>query len=150
MSAFPPIAALVPHAPPMLLLDAVTLHEPGRVRCAARVRPDWPFVEDGRVEAVVALEVMAQAVAAFAGLSGRAEGQAPRLGMLLGTRALELAVPHLSVGDALTVEAQHVFSDEALGTFRCTVERAGPAGPERVAEATLNVYQHDGVSPFPT
>jgi predicted hotdog family 3-hydroxylacyl-ACP dehydratase len=155
VSAFPPVAELVPHAAPMLLLDAVTCHEPGHARCLVALREDSPFVEGGRVGAIVAIEYMAQAVAAYAGLQGRAAGQPPRIGLLLGTRELRLLVRDLAAGDVLDVDVRHVFGDAQLGTFQCTVERrpppgAGPAAPELVAAATLNVFQHDGASPFPT
>ncbi|OFX22594.1 MAG: hypothetical protein A2V77_18990 [Anaeromyxobacter sp. RBG_16_69_14] len=136
MSDLPPIDELVPHSRPMILLDEVVAHEPDRVRCRLWLRPDSLFVSEGRVRAVIALEYMAQAVAAYAGLRARAAGVPVRIGFLLGTRELRLEIDHFDVGDELLVEAVHVWGDEQLGSFLCTVLRGAVA----VATATLNVY----------
>ena len=86
MTTFPPIEALVPHKPPMLLLDRVLSYSTDYVSCEVEIRVDSPFVRDGVVPAIVGLEYMAQCVAAFAGLSARHKGEAPRIGFLLGSR----------------------------------------------------------------
>ena len=143
MTALPPIAEVLPHAAPMILLDEVLSSEPERTRCALTLRPGSPFVRDGRVAAVVAIEYMAQAVAAHSGLKARAEGRAPSLGFLLGTRELRLEVEHLRVGDRVEVEVERVFGDAQLGSFRCRAWRGG----EALAEAVLNVYQSEGGEP---
>ena len=147
----PPIAEVVPHAPPMLLLDEVLSWAPGRARCGLTLRPDSPFVQAGRVRAVVALEYMGQAMAALAGLEARAAGQPPRVGLLLGTRELALSVGHLAVGDALEVDVERLHEDGNAAQFRGTVLRTGAV----VATAVLSVYLPDapagtgGVAPLP-
>jgi predicted hotdog family 3-hydroxylacyl-ACP dehydratase len=146
MSALPPIAEVLPHAAPMILLDEVLEYGPGRILCGVRLRADSPFVADGRAAAVVTLEYMAQAVAAYAGMKGRAAGEPPHIGFLLGARELSLSVPHLQVGDLLRVDVEHVFGDEQLGSFSCSVTRDG----QRIARALLFVYLHDGTGPLPT
>ena len=135
MSALPRLDELVPHAPPMLLLDELLEAGPGFARCAVRLREDSPFVENGRVRALWALEYMGQAAAALAGLEARAKGSRPRNGFLLGTRELTLAVPSFEVGDELLVEVVEEYRDDRLSSFRGRVRRAG----ETVAEAVLNV-----------
>jgi predicted hotdog family 3-hydroxylacyl-ACP dehydratase len=124
----------------MILLDEMVDFAPGRARCAVRLRPDSPFLENGRVRAVVAVEYMAQAVAAYAGMCSHQDGKPPSIGFLLGTRELTLAVDFFQAGDALAVDVEHVFGDDQLGSFRCSVRR----GDEIVSEAVLNVYQHKG------
>lgn len=132
----PPLRELLPHRPPMLLLDELVDHSPGHARCRVVLRPDSPFMEDGRVRAVVAIEYMGQAAAACAGLAARAGGRPPAPGLLLGARELTLAVGHFAPGDALEVEAAFLAADERISSFRCAVRRAGVA----VAEAVLTVY----------
>jgi predicted hotdog family 3-hydroxylacyl-ACP dehydratase len=139
LSALPPIRALVPHAPPMLLLDELLELGPGRARCAVRLRPDSPFMEDGRVRALVSLEYMGQA-AACAGAPAHAAGGAAAGGLLLGTRELTLAVEHFRAGDELRVEAERLSGDERISSFRCRVLRGGAL----VAEATLSVLRAPG------
>ncbi|HEX3694693.1 MAG TPA: hypothetical protein VH374_04820 [Polyangia bacterium] len=134
---FPPIRDLVPHKPPMLLLDRVVAHDADSVTCEVVIAADSPFVENGRVPAVIGIEYMAQCVATFAGLSAHAGGKPPRIGFLLGCRELTLAVDAFLVGDALLVEARRAWGDSDLGNFVCRVQRGG----ETVASGTLNVYQ---------
>jgi predicted hotdog family 3-hydroxylacyl-ACP dehydratase len=129
----------------MVLLDEVTAYDGERVRCRVHIRPDGLFVEGGRVPGVVALEYMAQAIGAYAGLRARAAGQPVRIGYLLGTREMTLEVAHFEVGDELEVVAEHLFGDEQLGSFRCAVSRGGAP----VAAATLNVYQAAGTEELP-
>ena len=145
MTPLPPIAEVVPHAPPMLLLDEVLSFEPGRARCRLTVRADSPLVQAGRVRAVVALEYMGQAMAALGGLEARAAGQPPHVGFLLGTRELALAVGHFSVGDTLEVDVERLHQEGSAAQFRGTVARRGVP----VATAVLSVYFPDGPIPPP-
>ncbi len=137
MTLVPPIEELVPHRGRMLLLDELVTFDGQRAVCRVRLRRDSTFIDDGAVDAVVALEYMAQAVAAFAGMCGRAAGQPVRIGFLLGTRELVLLVDRFVVGDELVVEVAHIWGEDQLAVFDCTVSRGG----QKVASATLNVYQ---------
>lgn len=133
--AFPPVRELVPQRPPMLLLDAVTRQEGDTIACAAELRADNLFVREGRAPAALALEYMAQAIAALHGLRARARGEAVRVGLLVGCRALQLHADWLRVGDALQVQARRAFADGALAEYSASVTR----GDELVAEAVLHV-----------
>ena len=138
----PAIHEVVPHRPPMLLLDRVCSHDDDVTVCTVTIRDDSPFITtgaDGRreVPAVVGVEYMAQTVAAYAGLAARGENRAPRIGFLLGCRELTLAVEGFGVGDVLLVEARHVFGESDLGSFACKVTREG----RTLAAGTLTVYQ---------
>jgi predicted hotdog family 3-hydroxylacyl-ACP dehydratase len=138
---FPPIAELLPHAAPMILVDEVVEAAEGRIAARVTLRPTSPFAEDDRVPAIVAIEYMAQTIGAYAGLRARAAGGAPKIGFLLGTRELTLEVDAFDVGDELRVEARHVWGDERIGSFQCEVLRAG----RTLASALVNVYEGDEV-----
>ena len=138
MTSYPPIVELVPHRPPMLLLDRVLSYDGERVVCETVLEAGSPFVEQGRVPAVVGIEYMAQTIAAGAGLSARDKGdQAGRMGFLLGCRNLSIAVDSFQVGDRLTVEARRTWGEKELGSFACQVRR----GDEILVEGALTVYQ---------
>jgi len=134
---FPPLVDLVPHKPPMLLLDRVLSYSTDVVRCEVEIRSDSRFVEDGQVPAVIGLEYMAQAVAAFAGLTARSEKKEFRLGLLLGSRELRFETDGFLVGDRLVVEARRTWGESELGHFACRIEREA----ELLASGTLSVYQ---------
>jgi predicted hotdog family 3-hydroxylacyl-ACP dehydratase len=137
----PPVTELLPHAGSMILIDEVLEASAGRIVARVTLRPTSLFVEGDRVPALVAIEYMAQTIAAYAGLRARAAGGPPRIGFLLGTRELALEVDAFAVGDELTIEARHVWGDEQLGSFQCAVLRAG----RTLASALVNVYEGDEV-----
>jgi predicted hotdog family 3-hydroxylacyl-ACP dehydratase len=121
----------------MLLLDRVCLAEETRVACEVTLHEASPFMEARRVSGAIALEYMAQCVAAYAGLRALARGEPIPVGYLVGAREVALHLDHFDVGDALRVEVEHVFGDRELGQFVCRVVRAGDV----VASATLSVVQ---------
>jgi predicted hotdog family 3-hydroxylacyl-ACP dehydratase len=135
----PPIEQLVPHRRPMLLLDSVSSGDEKHIECSVTLRDDSPFVEGGRVRSTLAIEYMAQCVAAWAGLQGHATHEPIRIGYLIGAREITLEVDHFFVGDHLRVEATKVWGDMVLGHFACAVHR----GSETLASGTLNVYRGD-------
>ena len=137
----PPVTELLPHAGSMILIDEVLEASAGRIVARVTLRPTSLFVEGDRVPALVAIEYMAQTIAAYAGLRARAAGGPPRIGFLLGTRELALEVDAFAVGDELTIEARHVWGDEQIGSFQCAVLRAG----RTLASALVNVYEGDEV-----
>ena len=137
-TTYPPIIELVPHRPPMLLLDRVLSYDGECVVCETVLGPQSPFADQGEVPAVVGIEYMAQAIAAGAGLSAREKGStAGQMGFLLGCRSLTIAVDNFDVGDRLTIEARRTWGETALGSFACKVQR----GAEVLVEGALTVYQ---------
>jgi predicted hotdog family 3-hydroxylacyl-ACP dehydratase len=86
--SFPPIQDLLPHRPPMLLLDAVVGFDEESAQCSVTIHESSTFFDDGGVPAWVALEYCAQCVAAFAGLKAHHSGGEPRIGLLVAAREL--------------------------------------------------------------
>jgi predicted hotdog family 3-hydroxylacyl-ACP dehydratase len=137
-TTYPPIVELVPHRPPMLLLDRVLSYDGECVICETVLGPTSPFAEQGHVPALVGIEYMAQTIAAGAGLSARdKESASGQMGFLLGCRSLNIAVDSFNVGDRLTIEARRTWGETALGSFACKVQR----GTEVLVEGSLTVYQ---------
>ena len=132
---------LIPHRPPMRLLDEVLSVDLASETLVAAftARRDW-------CANWVAIELMAQAAAALAGAADRAEGRdgPPRPGFLLGTRRLTLDLPAFTVGRRYTVRAQSVFRDAESASFDCAVLD----GARTVASATLNAYRPPDVRAF--
>jgi len=135
--ALPRLVDVVPHRPPMLLLDEVVAWDANRVECRVVLRSDSPFVEAGRVASTLAIEYMAQCIAVFVGLEAHQRGEPIPLGYLVGARDISLAPGGFRVGDVLTVEAVPIWGGQTLGIFQCKVDRVG----EVVAQGSLNVYR---------
>ena len=138
MTPYPPIAQLLPHAAPMILLDRLVAHDSTHAVCEVTVREGMPFVQDHRVATLVSLEYMAQTVAAFAGYNGYLKGGEAPMGFLIGCRQMRSHLPYIAAGTTLTIKARHIWGDTTLGTFECT---AALADGTLVAATTLNVLQ---------
>ena len=107
------IAALIPHAGPMCLLDQVTSWTATAITASSRTHldADNPLRVDGTIPTLSAIEYAAQAMAAHGALSGAIGGR-PRVGYLVSLRGVESLVPVLDGIDGdLTVAAEHVAGD---------------------------------------
>lgn len=135
-----PVEELLPHAHPMILIDAVESYDTGSLKAAVTVRAGRPFIDPERgAPAHLAIEWMAQACGAFVGAEAREAGQPVRLGLLLGTRNFTARQPWFPLSTRAGIEAALVYRDGEMGVFDCTVEVAG----EQAATAQLTVYQPD-------
>lgn len=136
------VSDLIPHRPPMSLIDEIIdVDEEKRSLVAAiDIREEW----SGNW---VAIEYMAQTAAALAGYFDRlANAECPaRPGFLLGTRRLTLNLPRFEVGARYSVTAVNEFVDDASASFSCSI--ADSKG-EIVATATLNAYRPDDIATF--
>jgi predicted hotdog family 3-hydroxylacyl-ACP dehydratase len=138
-SSFPPIASVLPHEPPLVLLDEIVDLDEERIEAKVTIASDSMFLRDGKVRGIVCLEYMAQAVAAFAGIRRQSAGEAPKIGYIIGVPSMELEVDNFKIGDELQVHAKHIWGEGELGRFDCRVER----GQKQVARASLSVYSGD-------
>ncbi len=135
-ASIPAIVDVVPHRPPSLLLDELVEVDDEHAVARLRVTERSLYFEGTGVPAVVAIEYMAQTVAAFYGAWRQRRGEGVRPGFLLGCRQFALEVDQFAAGDELTVEVRHVWSAPPLGQFECrAVLRGRP-----VANGVLSVY----------
>jgi predicted hotdog family 3-hydroxylacyl-ACP dehydratase len=139
-----PVSDLLPHKPPMVLLDSVVESSEDTIHTLVSICSGIPFFRDGVVPAYVAIEYMAQTIGAWNGLRMRVENKEPKVGFLLGTRELKLQVSAFQEGDELHVYGKSKYSDGEMASFECWVELKG----EKVASAILNVFQPSNVQSF--
>jgi len=133
-----PLSSLLPHAGNMVLLDEVCEFDDDYLVARASVERGPYSLPDGALPPWLGLELMAQAVAVWAGCQARRVGQPPKLGFLLGTRRYENHTNCLALGTALTVTAKRSFVDESgLGSFECSLHEK----TQLLAAARLSIYQ---------
>lgn len=130
-------ADLVPHDPPMVLIDRVISHTEDFIHCQTIIKADSPFLHDGAVPSYVAMEYMAQTIAAWNGLMAQQQGEDPKIGYLLGARRLDINIPSFKVGDVLDIYGKAQFIDNGMAAFDCWVDIHG----QRAVQAGMNVYQ---------
>jgi predicted hotdog family 3-hydroxylacyl-ACP dehydratase len=135
-----PVAQLLPHAAPMLLLDEAIAYGDDAIQTGVTVRPESIFFRAGRgIPAHVALEWMAQTCGAYIGVVALQQQQPVRIGYLLGTRDFQCGRAWFSLGEHLHVHARLLFRDDEMGVFDCRV--AESATDFDLARAQLTVYQ---------
>ncbi len=131
------IAELVPHDPPALLLDEVIDADEEGLRARLMVRADGLYDEGGYVPAVLGIEYMAQAVAAFSGLQAKRCGAPVAVGFLLGTRRFTSSASRLKCGETLTVSVHRELQNaDGMGSFSCEV-----SGDDVSQSARLSVFE---------
>lgn len=132
-------ARLLPHRPPLLLLDAIQETSAEGCRASMVVAPGaWYLQADGTLPAWFGLELMAQTIGAYSGSLRRSAGQEPRVGFLLGTQTYACDQPAFPAGSRLEVEVRVRFADPAgLGAFDCRLSCDG----RLVARSTLKVFE---------
>lgn len=136
--SLPSIDQLVMHRGPMLLLghllEASDTHAVGEVVIAGYSN----FFKEGHgVPAYVGLEYMAQTIAAFDGARRLETGEAPSIGLLLGTRRYSSKVDFFPAGMHLSIRVDMVFRNGSMASFDCIIS----SGEEELVSASLNVYR---------
>ena len=113
------IAALIPHAGAMCLLDAVLAWDGTTITCVAASHraADNPLAVGGRLDAVCGVEYASQAMAVHGGLANG--GRAPAAGYLASLRDVTCAAERLDVltGDLL-VSAELMMADDTRVIYR--------------------------------
>ncbi len=132
------IEDVVPHRGAMLFVDRLLHADDDGVSVGATVRLGQLFTTDAGLPAHVGVELMAQAIAAWAGSRARVRGKAVQLGFLLGTRRYESACDFFPIGAQLRIDAHcELFADNGLGMFACRILD----GEQVLATANLSVFE---------
>ena len=133
-----PVDDLVPQRPPMRVVDALLAAGDGWVECAATVAPGSPFAnEDGTVDGVALIEMVAQATAAYEAFRQKRSGDGRIKGLFLGARGFCI-LGAARVGETLRVCARKEAEFSGFGVGRGEVLR----GEECLARGELKFW-HD-------
>ncbi|HXZ02382.1 MAG TPA: hypothetical protein VEI03_20470 [Stellaceae bacterium] len=121
------IAALIPHAGAMCLLDRVLRWDEASIRCLSlRHRAaDNPLRRASGLAAICGIEFAAQAMAVHGRLAGDA-ARAPRAGYLASLRDVTWREERLDLlADALVIDARRLAGDERQALYRFALACAG-------------------------
>lgn len=134
-----PIEDVLPHRPPMILIDEIVSRHADRIATSVTVRAANLFFRPGRgIPSHVAIEWMAQTCGAFAGSQAMDEGGVVSIGFLLGTRDFRAGQSWFTEGMRLVIHAHLEYDDSEIANFTCKV--AELQGGEVLASASLNVF----------
>jgi predicted hotdog family 3-hydroxylacyl-ACP dehydratase len=127
---------LIPHRGPARLVRAILDRpQPDVVVCSGRVPADSAFVSDGRVPAVVLLEMAAQAAAVLQALAAPSQSAA-RPGYLVAIRAATFRAEDVAADGVLVATVRRTGQAGPLATFDATVS----CGPDEILSATLSTH----------
>jgi predicted hotdog family 3-hydroxylacyl-ACP dehydratase len=133
-----PGAPYLPHEYDAVLLDAVWPGGPSLTHARSTVRAGTPFNDaTGGWPDWLAIELLAQLVAACAGLREYRPGVRPRLGLLLGVREYRVLRPGFAPGEQLDLTVHESSRDEdGSGVYDGELRIAG----RLAASAILTVF----------
>ena len=131
--------SLLPHRPPMLLLNRVIAVDNKKSEAEVIITADSPFfIADKGVPAWIGIEYMGQTAALIAGYQQQKQPKKElQLGFLLGTRRYSAHVDWFFSGKPLYIycEEEAIVGD-SLATFSCRIE-----ADQVLAQANLTVYR---------
>ncbi|PKG82621.1 3-hydroxylacyl-ACP dehydratase [Colwellia sp. 75C3] len=142
-----PIEDVVPHKHPMILIDKLVAYNDLIAQCSLTITSKSNFYNDEKqsVPSYVAIEYMAQSIAAFANANEKDQGGEVAIGFLVSSRKLKVFVSEFTLGMELTVTVEQLYAEESgLSAFDCFVEHDG----ERVVEAKINIFQPQDANAF--
>jgi len=136
---YPSAAELLPHQGRAVLIDGVLANSADSIRVTAHITHEHPFFVAGHgVPSWVGIELMAQAIAAHAGMSARRSQQPPRVGMLLGTRRYHTGTLYFREGARLEILAEREYGGAGgIAACACTILCEG----RTLAQATLIIIE---------
>ena len=139
----PPIHELIPHSQGAILLDRVVAHDGESTTAQVIVgSQNWLRQRDGSVASWLAVEYLAQCVAAHEGMLSRAQGRVLPLGFLVRVTGLWLGVSHFRADERLRVWVRRIRGRAGLGVLSHTggiFSEGEDAESKPVAEGRISI-----------
>jgi predicted hotdog family 3-hydroxylacyl-ACP dehydratase len=133
-----PAADLVPHRPPVRLIEHLLEVHAAAGRASATVRADSLHVNaDGTLDPTAHLELMGQTFAAVKSWRDRQQGRPPRVGFLAGATGMD-CLGTARIGDQLTIAIKQTGTFGAFAMLEGQVHRHG----RRIAGGQLKLWLH--------
>jgi len=143
-----PAADLVPHRPPVRLIEHLLEVHADAGRASATVRADSLHVNaDGSLDPTAHLELMGQTVAAAKGWRDRQQGRPPRVGFLAGATGMD-CLDTARIGDQLTIAIKQTGTFGAFAMIEGQVHHLD----RRIADGQLKLWlppSHQAPSDWP-
>lgn len=146
-AALPSLADVMPQQGSMILLDRVIDHDDVQgTRCSVDLaKQTWLRRKDSSIPVWVALEYMAQCIAAHEGYRAWHQGRKLDRGLFVGARRVHFHRADFQGTGELEVRARYLRGRAGLGalSYSCEIRRKGGEDDEVWVEGTLNVALPD-------
>lgn len=137
-----PVAEVIPHSPPMVLLDKVLSRSDDELTAEIVISNESRFFDHklSGIPTWVGIEYMAQAIAALAGSRAKDLNQEIKLGFLLGTRKYHILEKIFLNGETYQIKVKQLYMDDSgLASFDCSIN----LDEQVIVKARLNVFEAD-------
>ena len=141
------IESVVPHEHPMILIDQLLSYDDISASCQVTINANSNFYNSDKqsVPSFVAIEYMAQSIAAFANANEKDKGGEIAIGFLVSSRKFKIHVSEFALGAKLKIFIEQLYLDSSgLSAFDCRIEQ----GNQVVAEAKINIFQPKDAEAF--
>jgi predicted hotdog family 3-hydroxylacyl-ACP dehydratase len=144
-SAYPPLHEVLAQTGEMVLLDRIEHHSARQTVCVAtpKIAP-WLLEPDGSAPAWLSMEYMAQCVAVHGNLEARRKNEQIQMGLLLGSRRMQFAMPFLESHREHRICVRPLRIGK-LAVFDCDVRH--DAHGDVLARGRLNVFRSPNLEP---
>lgn len=115
---------LIPHRPPMVLIDEVLVWGPERIVARRTVREGEPFVGANGLDDSALLECIAQTIAAGDACFAKFKGGVVRRGYLTGLTGVKVH-SQAAIGEVIDVTATCLKRMEGMGLFDVEAKAGG-------------------------
>ena len=136
------IEPLLPHSGDMVLLDEITEFTPDFIVAKTTIKPDNILIKNNILTTFSTIEIMAQAIGAYAGIQNKLQGLPIKLGYLLGSRNLEIFSEEIPIGTTLEIQAKVSITDSlGFSIFECQL--MDDSTQKILLKGALNVFSPD-------
>lgn len=134
-----PASPFIPQSSEMALLDRITDFGEDFLVAEASIGQQHILLQNGKLATYSGVEIMAQGIAAWAGIMAKQRNEPIRLGYLLGTRKLYIHQPDIAVGTVLEIRVKMSIQDATgFGVFDCQL--IDKQSQKVLLEGALNVF----------
>jgi predicted hotdog family 3-hydroxylacyl-ACP dehydratase len=131
----PDFRTLIPHRPPMVLIDEVTEYGPVLIRARRIVRAGDPFVGPEGLEDAALLECVAQTIAAGDALYAQSKGGRVVRGFLTGLTGVRV-LGRAMAGETVEISALCLRRMDGMGLF----EAQATVGNRQIAQGRFKLF----------
>lgn len=140
----PDFRLLIPHRPPMVLIDEVVEYGPRVIRARRTVRAGDPFVGPGGLEDAALLECVAQTIAAGDALYAKSKGGRVIKGYLTGLTGVQVQ-GRAAVGETIDIVADCLKRMDGMGLF----EAEARVGKRLIVQGRFKLFVEVDYGPTP-
>jgi predicted hotdog family 3-hydroxylacyl-ACP dehydratase len=133
----PEVEDLIPHRKTMKLIDRIVAIDTEKRRLTAhtRARGNWPLADDGRIDTVICIELIAQTMGLRHGWESLGGDGPKQAGFLVGVKEAHILKPDIPVGAGLDIQVEHQYGGNDFVVYSGEVFMNG----ERICQAVIQV-----------